>query len=131
MSQLYGKLILCVDDEATGLSVRKALLEAQGYRVLAAESGPIALSLFSKEPIDLVVLDYSMPGMEGHDVAEAMKRRKPHVPIIMLSAYVDLPAKTLAIVDACVTKGDPSLLFLQSVSDLLSGNEESRARQAG
>ena len=131
MSHPYGKLILCVDDETTGLSIRKALLETQGYRVLTAESGPKALSLFSREPLDLVVLDYSMPGMEGHDVAEAMKRLKPDVPIIMLSAYVDLPPKTLAVVDACVTKGDPSLLLLKSVSDLLSGNEEPRARQAG
>jgi hypothetical protein len=44
-----AKAIMCVDDEATGLSVRKMILESQGYRVFIAENGPDALVLFSSE----------------------------------------------------------------------------------
>lgn len=113
-------VILCVDDEAVGLSVRKALLESQGYSVLTAENGAYALALFSAEPIDLVILDYKMPEMNGDIVAQRMKRLKPFVPILMLSAYVDLPRETLQIVDKGMTKGEAVHILLATVADLLS-----------
>jgi CheY-like chemotaxis protein len=113
------KIILCVDDEAIGLSFRKIILESQGYRVYTAENGPDALSLFSKEPIDLVVLDYSMPEMHGGMVAERMKALKPVVPILMLSAYVDLPSETLALVNGSITKGEPPPVLLEAIASLL------------
>jgi CheY-like chemotaxis protein len=123
-----GKLILCVDDEVTGLSVRKMILEAQGYRVLTADNGRDALALFSSKRIDLVVLDYSMPGHDGGRVAESMKKLKPKVPIVMLSAYVDLPRETLAFVDSCVTKGEPPTVLLETILGLVSDNGNKRAR---
>ena len=118
-----AKVILCVDDEATGLSVRKMILESQGYRVFIAENGPDALVLFSSERIDLVVLDYSMPGMHGGIVAERMKDLKPAVPILMLSAYVDLPSETLALVDKSITKGEPPPILLEAIVRLLNDNQ--------
>jgi CheY-like chemotaxis protein len=48
------KLILCVDDEAQGLILRKALLESQGYRVLTAERGQDAMVVFTSRSVDLV-----------------------------------------------------------------------------
>lgn len=115
-----AKVILCVDDEAVGLSMRKMTLESQGYRVFTAENGPDGLAIFSTEPIDLVVLDYKMPGMNGDVVAERMKRLKPLVPILLLSAYVDLPRETLALVDKYLTKGEGPLVMLQAIAELLS-----------
>ena len=117
-----GKVILCVDDETTGLSVRKMLLESQGYRVLTAENGPDALVLFSSEDPELVILDYSMPGMNGDIVAERMKELRSDLPIIMVSAYVDLPSETLALVDKSITKGEPPPVLLEAISQLLNGN---------
>jgi CheY-like chemotaxis protein len=114
-----GKTILCVDDEAVGLSVRKMLLETRGYRVLTAESGSDALVLFSLETLDLVILDYLMPGMSGNVVAEKMKGLRPDLPIIMLSAYVDLPSETLALVDKSITKGEPPETLLKAIAQLL------------
>ena len=76
-----GKLILCVDDEAVGLSVRKKLLESRGYRVFTAENGPDALVLFSSESRDLVILDYAMPGMNGDLVAKKMKEVRADFPM--------------------------------------------------
>jgi CheY-like chemotaxis protein len=125
-----GKFILCVDDETTGLSVRKMILESQGYRVVTAENGLDGLAIFSAEPIDLVILDYKMPGMNGDVVAETMKRLKPFIPILMLSAYVDLPKETLALVDRYLTKGDGPRIMLTAVAELLArkqmANEISR-----
>jgi CheY-like chemotaxis protein len=123
-----GGVVLCVDDEALGLSVRKLLLEFNGYRVFTAENGPNALTLFAAEPIDLVVLDYKMPGMNGDVVAERMKRLKPAVPILMLSAYVDLPRETLALVDKYVTKGEPPQVLLGAVAALLNARQNLRSR---
>ena len=111
--------LLCVDDEAVGLCVRKMTLESQGYRVLTAENGPAGLAVFSSETIDLVVLDYMMPGMNGDAVAQQMRRIKPDVPILLLSAYVDLPCETLGLVDKYITKGEGPAVLLNAISELL------------
>ena len=113
-------IVLCVDDEPVGLSVRKMTLESQGYRVFTAGNGVDGLSIFNAEPIDLVVLDYKMPGMNGDVVAERMKRLKPSVPILMLSAYVDLPHETLALVDKYLTKGEGPWAMLNAITELLN-----------
>lgn len=122
-----GAFVLCVDDETTGLSVRKMILESQGYRVVTAENGPDGLAIFSAESIDLVVLDFKMPGMNGDVVAERMKQLKPSIPILMLSAYVDLPSETLALVDRYLIKGDGPLTMLKAVADLLTGAQKAKA----
>ena len=117
----HGKAILCVDDEALGLSARKAVLESQGYRVFTAGNGADAWAIFFSEMIDLVVLDYSMPGLHGGVVAEKMKRLRPTVPILLLSAYVDLSRETLAFVDKSVTKGEPPPVLLGAIAQMLNG----------
>ena len=70
-------LVLCVDDEMFGLQVRKILLERAGYRVLTAKDGFEGLKVFEREPVEAVVLDYSMPGMHGGEVATKMRQVKP------------------------------------------------------
>jgi CheY-like chemotaxis protein len=111
--------ILCVDDEANGLYVRKMVLQAAGYSVLTADNGCSALDVFSSNPVDCVVLDYYMPGMDGGLVAERMRSLKPSVPIVLLSAYVSLPEMTLRMVDAYVTKGQPPAILLERLRQLL------------
>ena len=96
---LVPKMILCVDDEPTGLLIRKMLLERQGYQVLTASGGREGLEIFAANPVQAVVLDYAMPGMNGDQVAAEMKRLKPAVKILLLSAYVDLPAEALQWID--------------------------------
>ena len=104
--------ILCIDDEAKGLAVRKALLESQGYEVLTATSGREGLALFARHRVPAVVLDYAMPEMNGAEVAAALKHLEPRVKILLYSAYVDLPEEVLSRVDAYATKGDhPKTLF--------------------
>jgi len=112
-------LVLCVDDELVGLQVRKLLLERAGYRVLAAEDGPAGLEIFAAEQIEAVVLDYSMPGMHGGEVAARMRQLKPSVPILLLSAYVGLPPEVTSVVDLYMTKGQGAALLLTKLSSLL------------
>ena len=112
-------LVLCVDDELIGLKVRKILLERAGYRVLTAHDGSAGLELFASEPVDAVVLDYSMPGMHGGEVASRMRQTKPHVPILMLSAYVELSEEVTALVDLAMTKGEGAPVLLERLQSLL------------
>ena len=112
-------LVLCVDDEQIGLRVRKILLERAGYRVLTAPDGPSALDIFAAEPVEAVVLDYSMPGMHGGEVAVRMRQAKPEVPILLLSAYLDLPADVTSLVALYMTKGEGAPALLTKLNSLL------------
>jgi DNA-binding response OmpR family regulator len=62
------------------------MLEAAGYRVLYARSGKEGLELLHSERVDTVLLDYWMPDQKGLEVARAIRRLKPQLPIIVLSA---------------------------------------------
>jgi CheY-like chemotaxis protein len=112
-------LVLCVDDEWNGLEGRKMLLEEVGYKVLVATSGADALQLFASHPVDLVLLDYHMPGMSGDVVAAHMKAGQPDVPIALLSADDGLPESALKWVDAFVSKSESPANLLQIVEHLL------------
>jgi CheY-like chemotaxis protein len=114
-----SNLVLCVDDELVGLQVRKILLERAGYRVLTAPDGLAGLEIFSAEPIEAVVLDYSMPGMHGGEVAARMRQSKPQVPILLLSAYVDLSPEVTSLVDLYMTKGEGAVALLEKLDSLL------------
>src|SRR5579862_7695553 len=105
-------LVLCVDDELIGLRIRKILLERAGYRVLTAPDGALGLKIFSAEPVEAVVLDYSMPGMHGGEVAIRMRQAKPEIPILLLSAYIGLPNDVLSLVDMYMTKGEGAPVLL-------------------
>jgi CheY-like chemotaxis protein len=113
--------ILCVDDEEPGLVVRKMLLEQAGYKVLTARSGAEGISLFQNEPADVVILDYWMSGMNGVATARELKRLKPDLPIIILSAYGTLLDETLGLAEVWIRKGeeDPQYL-LAKIRELLA-----------
>jgi CheY-like chemotaxis protein len=113
-------MILCIDDEATGLMVRKMMLQSQGYEVLTALSGPEGLKLFAANPVEAVVLDYSMPGMNGDQVAAELKRLNPKIRILLLTAYVDLPEEALKWIDKRSVKGVSPTSFLADLQQLLS-----------
>jgi CheY-like chemotaxis protein len=113
-------LVLCVDDEVVGLRVRKILLERAGYQVLTASDGYSGLELFAAQPVEAVVLDYAMPGMHGGEVASKMRQTKPHVPILLLSAYVGLPEEVSSLVDVYMTKGEGAPALLQKLGNLFA-----------
>lgn len=112
-------LILCIDDEELGLRIRGIVLERSGYRVLTALDGATGLSMFAREPVEAVILDYFMPGMNGGEVAVELRRLRPEVPILLLSAYINLPAEVVAMVDCTILKGDGPEVLLAKVREAL------------
>jgi response regulator RpfG family c-di-GMP phosphodiesterase len=80
--------ILCVDDEQIYLSVFEAVLGPHGYQTVLVQNGPDALAALRKEPIDLVILDVVMPGMNGFEVCGLIKRDEllRHIPVVMITA---------------------------------------------
>ena len=113
-------IILCIDDDGAGLAARKELLEISGYEVLTAQSGEQGLGLFVSHPIDAVILDYQMPGMNGDRVSSQMKRVKPGVPILMLSAYSELPLSELGCADAFLSKGESWSTIVSTLDRLVN-----------
>ena len=118
---MLGKpVILCVDDAPGVLEGRKVLLEENGYRVLTATNGKEAIQAFVSNSVDLVLLDYHMPEMNGGMAAARMKQAKPDVPVALLSADDRLPLRDLQAVDCFMPKSEPIISFLEKVDYLLS-----------
>ena len=98
------KTILCVDDNEQALSIRKILLETRGYRVLACNSGELALEAFRRGGVDLVLTDLLMPGVDGSRLVEEIKRLSPQTPAVLISGRIKVyERETLA--DLFLPKG--------------------------
>lgn len=82
------KKILVVDDEKKIVDIVKAYLERDGYRVIVAYDGRLALQMARSESPDLIVLDLMLPEVSGWDVCRTL-RTESNVPIIMLTALGD------------------------------------------
>jgi CheY-like chemotaxis protein len=89
----HETLILLVDDDGAVREITAKMLRNLGYDVVEAGSGGAALDLLAREPrISLSVLDYAMPGMTGVEVAQEVHKRRPGLPIVFITGYVDLTA---------------------------------------
>ena len=82
--------ILVVDDEPTVCDTIKMLFRLDGHKVQTANSSKEALSLLEKGEFDLITTDYAMKGMKGDELAAIIKKRLPHQPIIMITAYAEM-----------------------------------------
>lgn len=82
-----GKKILIVDDEEDALTVLENRLSTSGYSVIKADNGQEAIRLAKDEQPDLVLLDIAMPGMDGAEVAEILKKDPDtkNIPVVFLT----------------------------------------------
>jgi CheY-like chemotaxis protein len=80
----HGK-ILVVDDDRNLLGVISAMLSRLGHDVDLAESGEKGLVVFFKNPFDIVLSDYQMPGMDGIALACAIKKNSPRTPVLIMT----------------------------------------------
>jgi CheY-like chemotaxis protein len=114
-----SKLILSVDDEPSILFTREQILQSEGYDVCSAEDGETALHIFVTQAVDLVLLDYAMPGMDGGTVAHEMKRHKPLVPVIMVSASA-VPEDGSVCADCFIRKGEGPRVLIEAIRKILA-----------
>ena len=82
---LSPKRILVCDDEPSVCTALKLLLGALGHEVEIAQCAEEALRVFDAQPFDVVVTDFFMPGMDGGELARAIKTRNHTVPVIMVT----------------------------------------------
>jgi CheY-like chemotaxis protein len=116
--ELQSGVLLCIDDDEDVLECEKLFLESFGYTVLTAASGGKGLELASAYPVDVVIVDYFMPEMNGQEVAIQMRRLNPRAPIIMLSATVDVPEQALKLVDVFIAKDHLASQLLPAIAQL-------------
>jgi signal transduction histidine kinase len=85
-----GRTVLVVDDDAAVREVSAGMLDDLGYTVFEAGSGGAALEALDNSPsVDLVLLDYAMPGMNGAEVEREIRARRPRLPILFATGYAD------------------------------------------
>lgn len=92
-----GGVVLFVDDEKNILSALRRLFHGSGNRVLLAESAEEGLALLEDEPVDVVVSDMRMPGMDGSAFLEEVRRRWPDVVRMLLTGFADVASTIQAI----------------------------------
>ena len=84
-----AKQVLLAEDEPSVRNLMQLLLNSWGYRVFTARNGREAMEIAEehKGPIDLLVSDVTMPEMEGPELAEKLKAKRPRLRVILLSGY--------------------------------------------
>ena len=116
--------VLIVDDERHNRELLEVMLKPEGFLLLSAASGEVALALVARQPPDLILLDVMMPGMDGYQVAAKIKgaRATESIPVIMLTALDDRNARMLGLsagADDFLTKPVDRAELLVRVKNLL------------
>ncbi len=104
---MLGPVLLCIDDRPQLLQLRKTSLELLGYSVATATSAPAALAVLEQTPVAAVLLDYKSEGLDAETVAYHVKQKYPDEPVVLLSAYSEMPERILWLVDEYVMRSEP------------------------
>ena len=97
--------LLCID-LPQALELRKETLESHGYSVKIASNRHTAMKMLEQSSVAAVLLEYKQEGMDSEAIACHIKQRFPNLPIILLSAYFEMPERILWLVDDYVMKSE-------------------------
>src|SRR5688572_9017541 len=97
VATLHTMRILAIEDEPAILRMLERGLSAAGHQVMTASSGEDGAILAEEESVDLVLLDISLPELDGHQVLSRIRRSRPELPVLMLTARDDLGNKLRAL----------------------------------
>jgi len=102
--QSNGKRVLLVEDERSIRELVKTVLSADGHMVVETNNGVEGLSVFRKEPFDLIIIDFGIPFMQGDELAVRIKQLVPHQPILMMTGQGVIRPGPRNPVDAVIPK---------------------------
>jgi CheY-like chemotaxis protein len=125
--------IVVVDDEPLVLTLFTTLLDENGYSVTAVNSADAAMEVLREQPVDLLVLDLSMPNTDGFDVLRSLRVQLPGLPILVISGYMEgalLQASELLGAAASLSKTDAPGLLVETVKKLLKARRAVSTRSA-
>ncbi len=111
--------ILIVDDAGPVVVLCVNVLQALGYAVKGANRGEAAVALLRKEPFDLMILDYKMPGMTGFEVFQQARTLHPGMAVVLVTGH-----GTPEIINEATRTGFSAILLKPFTSDELRGTVE-------
>jgi excisionase family DNA binding protein len=92
-AEAAGPRVLIVDDDPGMRAFVRASLEPEGFDVTDAASASEGLAVLEEEPLDLILLDVMMPGMDGWEMLQRVQERHGAIPVIMFSGKVDVASE--------------------------------------
>lgn len=119
ISTRHAYRILCVDDNEVGLYVNSVILRNEGYDVFACSKSSRVSAIVQAEEIDLAVLDYSMPEMNGAELAAICKAADPEMKVILFSGCLGIAKRELALADVFIPKSEGIQALLEGIRTLL------------
>jgi len=120
MEEITNKHVLVVDDNPTNRNILETQLKQWNLVPVMAESGEQALMILSlKQPVDLVITDMNMPGMDGVELAQSIKQTHPDLPLILLSSGNEQSKYSDNLFKAILVKPTKQLVLQNHVIDLL------------
>jgi CheY-like chemotaxis protein len=125
--------ILLAEDEVVSRDVVSRFLRMDGHEVEIVENGFDALHAFEQQSFDLVLTDHGMPGMNGLQLAAAVKELQPNVPIILLTGFGHpglRNGETPDCVDIVISKPVPQNALRKAIAGALSAAKERDSRPA-
>jgi CheY-like chemotaxis protein len=110
------RTILCIDDDVVGSTLRQALLQRAGYRVLIAASGTQGLEMAKRHRVDLVLVDFALPDLNGFSVAALLRGIHSTKRVVMLSGNESKAPVNFRELDGFISKKTRVDRFLTSVA---------------
>jgi CheY-like chemotaxis protein len=116
----YRYRVLCVDDTEFGAFIQGTVLRHEGYEVLICSDAMEAAAILKTHEIDLAVLSYKMPVMNGAELAAFCKAANPDTRVILISEWLGIPKRERAVADLFLEKSDEVHALLAGAEALLA-----------
>jgi CheY-like chemotaxis protein len=126
---MAGEKILLVEDNEVNRRLAGFLLRSQGYQLREAKTANEAFEILANEPVDLIVTDIQLPGMDGLEITRKLKRQPDtaHIPVIAVTSYAMAGDRDKALAAGCagyVTKPIDKNTFIKEVAELLRERQD-------
>jgi len=120
METTSTKTILIVDDETALCHMLSEMLAEEGYRLLEASSGTLALDILKSTDVNLIISDIEMPGMTGFDLLKQVNELYPKIKIQLVSGYSDQVENGNVLHKKILYKPYSQFDMIERVKDMLS-----------